>query len=139
MKILVVEDNQPIQFLVAVWLAKAGGFDLNFAANGDDALRLYAERGPYDVVLTDFVHPGPNGLELAKALRQKNPKQDVAMFTGGMPVSAVRSCGRLKIPVLWKPCDEQALPRLLNDVMAIKKKRVGKGIVHRQKAKKRMP
>ena len=78
------------------------------------------------------MHAGPNGLELAKAMRQKNPKQDVAMFTGGMPVSAVRSCGRLKIPVLWKPCDEQALLRLLKAVMAIKKKRVGKKIVHRQ-------
>ena len=137
MKILVVDDEEALHFIVAVWLAKAGGFDLSFASNGDEALRAHAERGPFDVVLTDYVHPGPNGLELAKRLRQKHPQQRMAMFTAGMPDSAVRSCGRLKIPVLWKPCDANALPRLLEALIANGKKKVAKKTVRRREAKKR--
>jgi DNA-binding NtrC family response regulator len=117
-------------------LAKAGGFELHFAASGDEALEHYAKHGPYDVVVTDFDHPGSDGLQLAEAMRQKTPKQSVVMFTAGMSDSAVRSCRKLKIPVLWKPCDFQALPRLLKATMAAKKKKVVKKTVHHRKVKK---
>jgi DNA-binding NtrC family response regulator len=121
MKILVVDDNEDLHFILAIWLAKAGGYDLHFATNGDEALEQYERNEPYDVVLTDFVHPGLNGLELAKAMRRKNPKQGVAMFTAGMSASAVRSCRRLKIPVLWKPCFGEDLLPVLKAAMATKK------------------
>jgi DNA-binding NtrC family response regulator len=121
MRILVVDDNEELHFIIAVWLAKAGGFDLEFATDGDDAMKRYAERGPYDVVLTDFNHPGPDGLELAKSMRQKNSKQGVAMFTAGMSDSAVRSCKHLKIPILWKPCEGKALVPVLKAAKATKK------------------
>jgi len=132
MKILVVDDDEFVHLLVAVWLAKAGGFDLQFARDGDDALRRVAQRGPFDVVLTDYGHRGPDGLELAKALRQKNPKQGVAMFTGGIPDWVVRSCKDLNIPVMWKPSDGQELPHLLKAAMGKKnrkpfKKKLKKG------------
>jgi len=124
MKILVVDDNEPSHFLIAVWVARAAGFDLNFATNGDEALRCYAKRGPYDVVLTDIVHPGLDGLALSKAIRRKNPRQPIAIFTGGMSDSAVRSFQRLNIPVLLKPhADWQELSRLLKAAMTIKKKK----------------
>jgi hypothetical protein len=75
-------------------------------------------------------------MELAKAMRQKNPQQGIAMFTAGMSDSAARSCRRLKIPVLWKPCQLQALPRLREAARAIKKKKVAKKTVQRRKGRK---
>jgi len=85
MKILLVDDNESLYLLVAVWLARAGGFNFQFARDGDDALRRVAERGPFDVVLTDYCHCGPDGL---------------------------RSCGDLNIPIRWKPSDGQHVPRI---------------------------
>lgn len=134
MRILVVDDHEELHFLVAVWLAKAGGFDLEFATDGDDALRRYAERGPYDVVLTDFDHPGPDGLELAKSIRQKNSKQGIAMFTAGMSDSNVRSCKHLKIPILWKPSQGESLVPVLKTAMATSKKKATKKRVNRRTA-----
>jgi DNA-binding NtrC family response regulator len=71
-------------------------------------------------------HPGLDGLQLAKAMRQKAPKQPIVMFTAGMSDSAVRSCRELKIPILSKVDDFEALPRLLKATMAAKKKKVEK-------------
>jgi DNA-binding NtrC family response regulator len=136
MRILVVDDNEELHFIIAVWLAKAGGFDLEFATDGDDALKRYAERGPYDVVLTDFDHPGPDGLELAKSMRQKNSKQGVAMFTAGMSDSAVRSCKHLKIPILWKPCEAKALALVLKAAMATRKKKAARKRVNPRTARR---
>jgi DNA-binding NtrC family response regulator len=99
MKILMVDDDESMRLLMAVWVAKAAGFDLNFATNGDEALRCYAKHGPYDVVLTDIVHPGLNGLALSKAIRRKNPKQAIAVFTAGMSDAMTHSFQRLNIPV----------------------------------------
>src|ERR1035438_8310767 len=44
------------------------GFELEFAFDGDEALACYRQQGPYDLVLTDFYHPGMNGIELARAI-----------------------------------------------------------------------
>jgi DNA-binding NtrC family response regulator len=137
MKILVVDDNEGLHLIIACWLAKAGGFQLNFAGSGDEALEIYSKHGPYDVVVTDFDHPGADGIQLAEAMRQKTPKQPVVMFTAGMPDSAVRSCRKLKIPVLWKPCEPEELPRLLKAVMATEKTKIVKEELRRRKAKER--
>ena len=126
MKILVVDDCEDLHFLIACMFAKAGGFQLHFATSGDEALEHYAKHGPYDAVVTDMDHPGLDGLQLAKAMRQKAPKQPIVMFTAGMSDSAVRSCRELKIPILSKVDDFEALPRLLKATMAAKKKKVEK-------------
>jgi len=113
MKILVVDDEEFVHLAVAVMLARAAGFELQFARDGDEALRRVSERGPFDVVLTDYYHPGLDGLELAKALREKNPSQGIAMFTGGVPESVEQSCSDLHIPILSKLTDGDDLPAAL--------------------------
>jgi CheY-like chemotaxis protein len=50
--------------------------------NGDEALQFYRKRGPYDLVLTDIQHPGPNGIEVVKRIRETNPAQAIAMVSG---------------------------------------------------------
>ena len=133
LKILIVEDYEPLWFFIALWLAKAGGFDLQFESSGDGALKAYGNGGPYDIVLTDLVHPGPNGLELARVMRQENPKQAIAMLTGCTSGSELRSCQQLRIPVRAKPCVGEDLIRLLEMALAIQKKKAGKKTVKQRK------
>ena len=66
-------------------------FDIELESNGEDALRRYRERGPYDLVLTGFWFVPKSsrteqtgsmmGSDLALAIRRENPSQRVAVIT----------------------------------------------------------
>ena len=55
-------------------------FEIELESNGDEALKRYCERGPYDMVLTGFRHPGMVGSDLVLAIRKENPTQRIAMI-----------------------------------------------------------
>src|SRR5439155_19237052 len=63
MRILLVDDEPLMQKCYLSVLASSG-FDVAMEGNGDDALAHYLERGPYDLVLTDYIHPGMGGIDL---------------------------------------------------------------------------
>ena len=84
MKILVVDDEPAVRSYTGATLTRAS-FDIELAADGHEALRLYSERGPFDLVLTDLEHPGPNGLELRDAILALNQKQRIG-FVSGFPL-----------------------------------------------------
>jgi len=97
--------------LIEAGLIKAG-LELEFVTDGDSAFRRYSEHGPYDLVITDYVHPGVDGLELSEAIRQTNPRQAIAMVTVGVPVLAEHQLHKLNIPVLCK--SPELVSRLLD-------------------------
>ena len=53
------------------------------AMNGDDALRRAAAMRPR-LVISDVNHPGLDGLELARKLRQLHPRLPVILASGAM-------------------------------------------------------
>src|SRR2546427_553569 len=84
MKILVVDDMQGVRKYIGKILTEAG-YEIEETSNGDEALRTYCERGPYDLVMTDLYHPGLNGIELVTAIHKWNPKQSI-VFMSGFPM-----------------------------------------------------
>jgi CheY-like chemotaxis protein len=98
MRILVVDDEEPICEIVASMLTSEGHF-VETATNGDDAFRIYCEflsEGlPFDFVLTGLAQPGMNGIELVEAIYEKNPKQSWGFCTA--------------YPVLLKPFEKSQL------------------------------
>ena len=115
---VVGEDEKAWRKAVNRRLAQAG-FELEFAADGDDALARYRESGPYDLVLTDLYHPGLNGVELARAVRRENPAQAIAVFTAGnVPDSFMEVFWNLNIPVGHKLGAREALLQLVEDAVA---------------------
>ncbi|ABS61270.1 MULTISPECIES: response regulator [Fervidobacterium] len=74
-RILVVEDEPNMRLLVTEELTDAG-YDVDEAANGEEALRKFTEK-TYDLVTIDIEMPGMNGLELAGKLREI--KRDVKL------------------------------------------------------------
>lgn len=89
----------------------ASGWRIDSALDGNEALRLYRMRGPYDLVLTDIYHPGPSGMELVKRIRQKNSKQAIAVVSAVGDVMAIRR--RFQIPVFPIPFDKHQLVSLV--------------------------
>jgi diguanylate cyclase (GGDEF)-like protein len=65
--ILVVDDDKFMRTILEASL-KAGGYDVVTAENGAKALEIF-RNGYFPIVMTDWVMPGMDGLELCKAIR----------------------------------------------------------------------
>jgi CheY-like chemotaxis protein len=81
--ILLVEDDEDVRAYFAAAL-EGGGFRVVAAADGEAALRLIAETGPIDLMLTDIRMPKLDGLELARRVAAARPGLRV-LFISGYP------------------------------------------------------
>jgi signal transduction histidine kinase len=80
LRILVVDDQEIICELIGEYL-KGDGHDVTTAVESSEALALFAREG-FDLVITDHSMPGMNGLQLAKAIKDLDPKTRVILLTG---------------------------------------------------------
>jgi two-component system OmpR family response regulator len=79
MRILVIEDSQPTADYIAKGLTQAG-HTVEIASNGKDGLFL-ALSGSFDVIVTDRMLPGPDGLAIIRALRASSVATPVLVLT----------------------------------------------------------
>jgi DNA-binding NtrC family response regulator len=107
-RILLVDDD--LAFRVGtIALLEDHGFLAASATSGEGAKQKLAEQ-EYDLVLSDLVMPGINGMELLKHIRTTYPDVTVIMVTGfasiGTAVEAMRLGAR---DYVTKPCDNDEL------------------------------
>jgi signal transduction histidine kinase/CheY-like chemotaxis protein len=80
--ILVVDDEAPVRRLVAEILTQ-GGYDVLEATGATEAAAASREHDkPIDLLLTDVVMPGTDGVSLARELRQAIPSLRVLLMSG---------------------------------------------------------
>jgi len=106
MKVLVVEDEVSVQQHIIAIIKTVDPFaETDAVQNGEDALRLYRDAGPYDVLITDLGHPGAvSGITLIRTIRTMDPAQRVVLQTGNPEENfAVVRQEYPDIPVLEKP------------------------------------
>ena len=118
MKILVVDDEESAREINSAMLTGAG-YEVELASDGNEAIHLYTEHGPYDLVVTDNIHPGPNGIELVKAIRHGNPLQLVALLTGDRSVRRCLPEEMKDIPILTKPYQAPQLIKLVKELFRL--------------------
>ena len=80
-KILLVDDNPAFLEMLKESLVEHG-YDVNFTDDGKKATSLFSEFNP-DIVLTDIVMPGFDGIELLLNLRKINSNIKVMAMSGG--------------------------------------------------------
>ena len=78
-RILLVDDEQPIQTLLSFPLER-DGYEVVVAADGREALARYEEQHP-DLVVLDLMLPRMDGLEVCKRLRAKGETVPIIMLT----------------------------------------------------------
>jgi len=80
MKILVVDDEAPIRDVIRKGLLQMGGYNVEVAQNGLEAIEKI-EKDVFDLVLTDLKMPEMNGLELLKTIKGIRPEVMVILMT----------------------------------------------------------
>jgi DNA-binding NtrC family response regulator len=80
MKILVVDDEAPVREMLRKGLVQMGGFSVETAPNGPEAIEKI-ETEIFDLVLTDLKMPGMNGIELLKRIKGIRPEVIVVLMT----------------------------------------------------------
>jgi signal transduction histidine kinase/ActR/RegA family two-component response regulator len=88
--ILLVDDTEIVRRLSKDVLSRAG-YRVLEAAGADEALQVAGRQAaPIDLVLTDVVMPGPNGIELASRLRSSRAAVRVLFMSGYTDLAVVR-------------------------------------------------
>jgi len=77
--ILVVDDEPAIQDIIT-WALSAEGYRVTTAGNGEEALAR-VESEEFDVIVTDIVMPGIDGLEVLERSRVLSPRAAVIVMT----------------------------------------------------------
>lgn len=84
MKSILFVDDHEVLARLSCEILQMQGYHAEYAYNAADALRKF-ENGSYDMLVTDYMMEGMNGLELARQIRQKAPEMPVILVTGYAP------------------------------------------------------
>lgn len=79
-KILVVDDEAPLRDILQRGLSQMGGFSVEVAQNGKEAIEKI-ESEIFDLVLTDLMMPEMDGMELLKIIKGTRPEMPLIMMT----------------------------------------------------------
>ncbi|MBE9529231.1 MAG: PAS domain S-box protein [Proteobacteria bacterium] len=83
-RVLLVEDEDGVREPVAKLLG-SNGYNVFEASNAEMAREIFErENGKFNMVLSDVVMPGDNGLTLVSELKEQNPKLNVLLMSGHM-------------------------------------------------------
>jgi len=114
--ILVVEDNRQVGEFSTEMLHDLG-YKTVWAASANEALALLAtDPTAFDVVFSDVIMPGMNGVELARAIREAYPELPIVLTSGYSHVLAEN--GDHGFELIQKPYSVEALSRTLRRAIA---------------------
>ncbi|HEY6077891.1 MAG TPA: EAL domain-containing protein [Polyangiaceae bacterium] len=95
------------------------GYSVTEAKNGDEAVQHLSRRA-FDVVVSDIVMPGMDGIQLLKEIRQHDLHVPVVLMTGAPAVStAVQALEYGAFHYLTKPVDPEALDQLVQKAVRL--------------------
>jgi len=81
-RLLIVDDDSDLRLTLCEYM-EARRFEVTSAKSGTEAIRLFETGRRFDIVFTDLIMPpGPDGLEVLKVARARNPLCYVVVMTG---------------------------------------------------------
>jgi DNA-binding response OmpR family regulator len=78
--VLIVDDDKSL-LAVLTDIVSAAGHEIHSSSDGGEAVELIW-RQPFDLVITDLMMPGADGLEVLRAARRRQPETLVIIITG---------------------------------------------------------
>jgi len=119
--ILVVDDDNAFR-VATVALLQDQGFSVHVASTAKEAQQAFTP-DKFDLVLTDLVMEGMNGIELLEWIKARAPETPVMMITGyGSVRTAVEAIRHGAYDYITKPCDNDELLIKIRRVLDARKK-----------------
>lgn len=116
--ILIVDDEPMLRETYARLLGKAG-YRVSVAANGHEAIAALAA-GSFDAVLSDITMPGLNGIEMLRAVRERDLDVPVIMNTGDPSVeTAAKAMEFGALRYLVKPVPHRQLVDTVDEAVKL--------------------
>ena len=114
--VLVVEDDEEVGRF-STELLRDLGYAIKWAANANEALMALAEdEFTFDLVFSDVIMPGMNGVELATVIRERYPGLPVVLTSGYSSVLADNAHRGFEL--IQKPYSVEALSRTLRKAIS---------------------
>lgn len=108
-RLLVVDDEDSITFLLQTEFEELTDYDVDVAQNGTEAINLI-QSNLYDVVLLDIKMPRVGGIEVLKFLKEHSPTTQVIMLTNVVDIKTAFETVKLgAYDFVSKPYDTQQL------------------------------
>jgi len=123
-KILIVDDEKIILKAYSRELERMG-YEVYRAMNGQEAIEI-AQREKPDIVFTDLIMPGMNGVEVCKKIKEMHPETEVVLVSGypeevvEHQMNFVGAGGREEW--LRKPLGPDELPRTVKKILNEKRR-----------------
>ncbi|MEI6786901.1 MAG: PAS domain S-box protein [bacterium] len=117
-RILVVDDEPGQRFLTQMYLTKMG-YASTVVSTGTEAVALFETAGregkasPFDLVLTDMVMEGLDGLATCRLIRKLYPTQELVIMSGQVPDGYAPQIKELAAEWLNKPFTPIELARAI--------------------------
>lgn len=73
-KLLYVDANKLVLKCIVQCATKHEGLDVSTAKLASQALKILKQRGPFDVIISDYYMPDMNGIELLRLLKEQQPE-----------------------------------------------------------------
>ncbi len=118
-RILFVEDEPAYRAPVLSILRKAG-FHCTFCVDGDHAMRKLSQE-KFDFLITDYLLPGPNGLDVLKWMRKQGREVPALIITNYLSdelVHTVKSLGQARIVSKQAQMIEE-VPKVVQEMLGI--------------------
>jgi PAS domain S-box-containing protein len=109
-RVLVVEDNEEVGAFATQALRELG-YETAWAMSAEEALSTLTTSHGFDIVFSDVVMPGMNGIDMAREIRHRHPGLPVVLASGYSHVIAEQ--GTHGFPLLKKPYSVEDLSRIL--------------------------
>jgi CheY-like chemotaxis protein len=118
--ILLNDDDEQLRTMLSVVLKRAG-YEVQVAIDGIEASNFY--RGhPADLILTDLIMPGKEGLEIIRELHKDYPQAKIIAMSGGGRTGTMSYLNVAKAfgaqEVLEKPFPNQEILEAIRRVLA---------------------
>ena len=110
MRVLVIDDENNLADTL-VWILERAGFEATAAYDGESALQRLDTFQP-DVVISDVIMPGVNGIEVCTRIQARFPKCHILLFSGQTSTNELLGEARehgLTWELLAKPMDPDEL------------------------------
>jgi CheY-like chemotaxis protein len=101
-KVLLVDDDEDVRFLMARMLKKAGVLRVTTAAGGEEALASLAADLP-DLVILDQNMPGMSGVQALGRIRERHPDLPVLFSSGQPDLQEWGALDQTRVAVIAKP------------------------------------